>query len=81
MPLSLPLLTYDFADGQYVIAAAPSHAQLLGARVVAVNGVPIQQVVERIAPIISRDNAAFLRANAVDKVVLDLRWSAAASWC
>ncbi len=61
MPLSLPLLTYDFADGQYVIAAAPSHAQLLGARVVAVNGVPIQQVVERIAPIISRDNPTWIR--------------------
>ena len=61
MPLSLPLLTYDFADGQYVIAAAPAYAQLLGARVLAVNGVPIQQVVERIAPIVSRDNPTWIR--------------------
>jgi tetratricopeptide (TPR) repeat protein len=62
MPLSLPLLAYDFADGQYVVATAPSHAQLLGARVIAVNGVPIQQVFERIAPIVSRDNPTWIRA-------------------
>lgn len=61
LPLSLPLLTFDFADGQYVIAAAPPYEKLLGARVVAVNDVPIAQVVERIAPIVSRDNPTWIR--------------------
>jgi hypothetical protein len=61
MPLALPLLTFDFAEGQYVIAAAPSYAQLLGTRVIAVNGVPMQQVVQRIEPIVSRDNPTWIR--------------------
>jgi len=61
LPLSLPVLTFDFADGHYVIAAAPSQAQLLGARVIAVDGMPIQQVIERLDPIVSRDNPTWIR--------------------
>jgi tetratricopeptide (TPR) repeat protein/C-terminal processing protease CtpA/Prc len=61
LPLSLPLLTFDFADGHYVIATAPSQAQLLGARVIAVDGVPIEQVIERLEPIVSRDNPTWIR--------------------
>jgi hypothetical protein len=52
----LGLATYVFSDGIYVTAALPPHQDLAGARIVAVSGVPIDEVRERIDPLLPRDN-------------------------
>jgi hypothetical protein len=52
----LGLATYVFSDGVYVTAALPPHEELAGTRIVAVAGVPIDEVVELIDPILPRDN-------------------------
>jgi hypothetical protein len=53
---SLPLKLYLFEDGVFVRAAAPEHAALVGARIEAVGGVPIEEAMRRVGEISSRDN-------------------------
>ncbi|MBC7768633.1 MAG: hypothetical protein H7124_07580 [Phycisphaerales bacterium] len=43
-----PLRTYWFADGLYVLRAAPAYADLLGARIEAIDGVAVEDVFQRI---------------------------------
>jgi hypothetical protein len=48
-----PLQLYDFSDGLFVIAGPP---ETVGRKVVAVEGLPIADVVARVRPLVSRDN-------------------------
>lgn len=63
---TLPLQLYSFVDGWWVVAA--QDAELVGARVTALGGVPIDEVAERLAPLLTRDNEWNLR----DKLALAL---------
>ena len=54
---SLPLKFYLFDDGLFVRAAEPGHAALVGARVEAIGGVPVETALRRAAEISPRDNA------------------------
>jgi hypothetical protein len=54
---SLPLKFYLFDDGVFVRAAKPEQRALLGARVVAVGGVPIDEAIRRVSELASRENA------------------------
>jgi tetratricopeptide (TPR) repeat protein len=56
LPLNLPILTFDFEEGMYVIAAAKPFAGSLGSRIVAIDGRTLQEVRETLADLISRDN-------------------------
>ena len=58
----LPVSLYWFEDGFYVRAAAAGQASLVGDRVVGIGGVPIEEAVARIRPLISRDNEMGVRA-------------------
>ncbi len=51
------LATYVFADGIYVTAGTPPHEDLVGARITAVAGRPIAEVMALLDPLIPRDNA------------------------
>lgn len=53
---SLPLKLYLFEDGVYVRAAMPAQAALVGARVEAIGGVPIEEALRRVSELASRDN-------------------------
>jgi hypothetical protein len=58
------LLPYRFSDGWFVIRAAdPS---LVGARLVSIGGVPVEQVVTRLTPLVPHDNA--------DGLLMGLLW-------
>src|SRR4051812_27813789 len=59
---TLPIELYWFDDGMIVRAADSAHANLLGARIAAVNGIGIDSVIARIRPLISRDNEMGIRA-------------------
>lgn len=60
--LTLPLGFYLFDDGLYVISAAPAHADLLGARVISIDGTPVAEALARVDPLIGHDNGQWLRA-------------------
>jgi hypothetical protein len=53
---SVPLKLYSFDDGLWVRAVAPGYEKLLGARVVAVGGVPVDEAIRRVSELASRDN-------------------------
>jgi hypothetical protein len=59
---TLPIALYWFEEGIIIRAADSAHANLLGARVVAINGVPVDSVIARIRPLISHDNEMGVRA-------------------
>lgn len=53
---SLPLSLYLFDDGLWVRAVAPGQEKLLGARVEAVGGVPVDEAIRRVSALASREN-------------------------
>jgi len=58
---SLPLRLWLFPDGVFVVDAMPPHEDLVGARVVAVAGHPIADVLRAIDPLVPRDNESTVR--------------------
>jgi hypothetical protein len=57
-----PLRLWEFPDGIRVTAGMPPLQDLIGARVVGVDGVPIDEVLSRLDPVVPRDNDSNLRA-------------------
>jgi hypothetical protein len=57
----LPLQLYAFDDGWFVVEADAPRADLVGARLVAVGGKPIEEVARAVAPLVTRDNDSNLR--------------------
>lgn len=51
-----PFDAWEFSDGLYLTHAAAGHDRAAGARVRAIDGVPLEEVRERLRPWISRDN-------------------------
>lgn len=51
-----PFLTYIFEDGIYVLEAQKEYQQLLGAKLTAINGRPISEVLQLIKTVIPSDN-------------------------
>ncbi len=58
----LPVALYWFEDGVFVRGATEAHAALLGARVVGIGSVSIEEALERVRPLISHDNRMGIRA-------------------
>lgn len=57
---ALPVQLFGFGEGWYVVdALAP---ETIGARVVTLGGVPVEEVAQRLAPLLTRDNEWNLRA-------------------
>jgi hypothetical protein len=58
----LPLQLYRFSDGWFVVHAPPLEARLVGARLLRVGGVDVEEACRRIAPVLTRDNGSNLLA-------------------
>ena len=57
-----PLATYEFADGVYVVAA-PGRPQLVGRKLLAIQGTPIADVLRLLDPLVTYDNPLSLAAH------------------
>lgn len=62
--LRLPIESQWFGDGVYVVAAHHAHAELLGSRILEVDGRPVDPVVRGLEPIVSTDTIHGRRAEA-----------------
>jgi hypothetical protein len=60
--MTLPLGFYVFDDGLYVVSAAPKYADLVGAKVIALDGTPTDDALARLVPLIAHDNAMWVKA-------------------
>jgi hypothetical protein len=58
---SYPIHVYEFADGTYVIGQADGGSDLLRARLIAVNGRPLDEVEALVRPLVPHDNESTLR--------------------
>jgi len=58
---SLPLRLWWFDDGVRVVDALAPHGDLVGARLVAIGGHPIDEVLAAVEPLIPRDNDSTIR--------------------
>jgi hypothetical protein len=50
---ALPVTVYEFAEGVTITAAAPPHEALVGARITAIAGTPIADVLAAIEPLLA----------------------------
>ena len=66
----LPLRLLAAADGFVVAAVPPEHVALLGARVLAIDGKPVEEAAAVVAPVVHRDNDRQLREKLADFLVL-----------
>ncbi|MEP7028139.1 MAG: hypothetical protein ABI960_06050 [Candidatus Eisenbacteria bacterium] len=57
----VPLRTYLFRDGAWVVEADSAHASAIGKRVLSINGVPIDRVLADLPAVIPHDNAMGVR--------------------
>jgi len=65
----LPLRLYSFEDGWFVVGAPEAQREWVGARVIAIGGVPIEELCKRLAPLLSRDNDWNLRSKLANALV------------
>lgn len=66
--IRIPLLTrpkiqlFWFKEGIYVTAAAPEHKDILGAKVIAVEGKPVAELAKQVEPLIFHENPQLVKA-------------------
>jgi hypothetical protein len=60
--LLYPLRWWQFSDGLVITAARPPYEDLVGSRVEAIGGRPIDEVIELVEPLAPRDNPSNLQA-------------------
>ena len=58
----LPINLYEFNDGIIIEGAHKDYAKTLGAKVIAIEGVPIQKVLDMIRPVVPVENEQYMKA-------------------
>lgn len=58
----LPFSCYWFQEGIYITSALTEYAALLNARIVKIDGLPIEEVVAKLTKIVSHENQSFLKS-------------------
>jgi hypothetical protein len=59
----LPIRLYEFAEGVHITDALPPHEDLIGARIVALGGEPMDDVLAAVEPLVPRDGPQTVRAH------------------
>lgn len=55
--LQIPVMFYSFQDGLFVRAAAPHYQESIGARVLTIGNLPVEQAMDLVSQVVPRDNA------------------------
>ncbi len=58
----IPIDFYEFKDGLYIKSAHKEHKRIVGAKIVALQGVPIDKVLQLVAPTVPIENSQFFKA-------------------
>ena len=58
----LPILTYQYKEGTFIHAAHKDYSSLVGAKILEVEGMPIDQVLKAIYPVVPAENEQFFKA-------------------
>ena len=57
----LPINLYHFKDGIYVEGVQKAHTEALGAKVLSINGIPIEQALAKIRPVVPAENDQYFK--------------------
>jgi len=58
----LPLCLYWFTDGVYIVATDADNKELEGLKLTAIAGIPIEQLIDKVQPFVSHENAMGLKS-------------------
>ena len=67
---SIPIEFYQFKDGLYIKSAHKTHQDILGAKVLALEGVAIEEVKKAVYPTVPVENAMFFYAYGLDHMTI-----------
>jgi len=65
-----PVNFYWFSDGLYAEGADKKYAAIVGAKLVKVEGVPVEQALEKIKPLVPSENDQFFKAYGLDMLAI-----------
>lgn len=58
----LPVRSYWFADGLFILHTTQENSEILGHRIISVNGTPLETVADSLATLVTMDNRAMLKS-------------------
>lgn len=63
---SLPFNLYEFKDGIYIQGVHKNYTKALGAKVLKINNIPIEEALEKIAPVVNAENSQYFKAYGIN---------------
>ncbi|MCK8058836.1 MULTISPECIES: hypothetical protein [unclassified Fusibacter] len=65
---NLPILINEFEDGYFIVNALSDYAELIGEKVISINGVEIEEIVKNFEKISNKESIYWMRSGAIDKL-------------
>ncbi|MEN8788125.1 MAG: tetratricopeptide repeat protein, partial [Flavobacteriaceae bacterium] len=62
----LPIVLYQFDDGVYITGALKNNEDLVGARLISIEGMPIEEVQKKVRAVVPAENDQFVKAYGVN---------------
>jgi hypothetical protein len=59
---TLPIVLYDFDDGIYLQGVRRDYGELVGSKLLAIEGVPVEKALELMRPVVPAENEMFVKA-------------------
>ena len=66
----IPVVLYHFDDGVYVEGARKDYSKVLGARILEIEGLPIEEVLNKVRPAIPAENEQFAKAYGINHLTV-----------
>jgi len=66
----LPINLYDYKDGMYIEGGHQSQAKVIGAKVIAIEGMSISDALEKIKPTVPIENAHYFKAFGISNLLI-----------
>ncbi len=62
----LPVVLYQFDDGIFITGAPENNKKILGARIISIEGMPIEEVLEQVRPVVPAENDQFVKGYGIN---------------
>ncbi|MEM7381138.1 MAG: hypothetical protein AAF361_08055 [Bacteroidota bacterium] len=66
----LPFNLYQYADGVYIQGVHKDYKQALGAKVIAINKIPVMEALQKIYPVVSAENTQFFKGYGINHLTI-----------
>lgn len=66
----LPINLYEYKDGMYIEGGHQSHSKAIGAKVIAIEGMPIAEALEKIRPTVPEENKHYFKAFGINNLLI-----------